>query len=164
MWKVLPSNPNYMVSDEGEIKSLRFKKILHPKLNHDGYLRIQIWKGNSCRFVSLHRLIAEAFLPQAEGATVVNHKNGIKSDNRICNLEWVTQQENIRHAWETGLSKTHKNKNGRRVLQFTRTGEFVREFPSTMEVERVLGIAHGGVTEAIKRNGTAGGFRWKGVV
>lgn len=165
MWKVLPSNPNYAVSDDGQIKSLRRNKILTPKRNHDGYLRIQIWERNACHFVSIHRLIAEAFLPAPkEGATVINHKDGNKANNRVENLEWVTQQENIRHAWETGLAKTHLNRAGMPVRQFTKTGEFIREFPSLMEVQRVLGIAHTNVSYAIKHNGTAGGFRWEGVI
>ena len=162
MWKVLPSNPYYMVSDDGQIKSLRRDKVLSPKRNHDGYLRIQIWKKGSCRFVSLHRLIAEAFLPRPEGVNiVVNHKNGDKTDNRICNLEWVTQQENIAHAWETGLSKSYLNRNGIAVRQLTKAGDFIRDYPSTMEVERALGINHGGISAAIRRKGTAGGFRWE---
>lgn len=51
-----------------------------------------------------HRVIAELFLPKVEGKDYVNHKNGIKDDNRIENLEWCTQQENCIHAFETGLS------------------------------------------------------------
>ena len=165
MWKILPSNPNYMVSDDGQIKSLRRDKILTPKQNHDGYQRIQIWEKNACHFVGLHRLIAEAFLPApGEGATVVNHKDGNKANNRVENLEWVTQQENIRHAWETGLSKQHLNINGRTIRQFTKAGEFIREFPSTMEAERILGISHTNISSAIQRKGTAGGYRWEGVV
>ncbi len=162
MWKVLPSNPHYMVSDDGYIKSLRRDKLLTPKRNHDGYLRIQIWENGTCKFVALHRLIAEAFLPRPAGENiVVNHKNGEKSDNRVSNLEWVTQRENIVHAWENGLSKSHLNRNGLPVRQLTKSGDFVREYPSTMEVERTLGICHGDISAAIRRGGTAGGFRWE---
>ena len=162
MWKVLPSDPNYAVSDDGQIKSLRKNQILTPKNNHDGYLRIQLWNHCQCRFIALHRLIAEAFLPPpAPGATVINHKNGNKADNRASNLEWVTQQENIRHAWQTGLSKSHLNRNGKAVRQLTRAGEFIRDFPSTMEAQRVLGIDHTNISDAIRRNGTAGGYRWE---
>ena len=162
MWKVLPSDPHYAVSDDGQIKSLRKNQVLTPKKNHDGYLRIQLWDHCRCRFVSLHRLIAEAFLPPpAPDAIVINHKNGDKTDNRASNLEWVTQQENIRHAWRTGLSKSHLNRKGKAVRQLTKSGQMIGIFPSMMEAERVLGINHADISSAIQRNGTAGGFRWE---
>lgn len=165
MWLMLPSNQNYAVSNDGQVMSLRKNKILSLKRNHDGYLRVQLWSKNSCKFISVHRLIAEAFLPKPDiEDAVINHKNGDKSDNRVENLEWVTQKENIHHAWLTGLSKSHLNRCGRPVRQLTKQGAFVREYPSTMEVERMLGIPHENISAAIKRQGTAGGFRWEGVV
>lgn len=161
-WKVLPSNSNYAVSDDGQIMSLRANKILSPKHNWDGYLRIQIWGHCSCRFVVVHRLIAEAFLPKPDFENpVINHKNGNKSDNRVENLEWVTQQENIRHAWRTGLSKQRLNQNGKPVRQLTKNGELVAEYPSMKAVERALGIHASHISYATIHHGTANGFRWE---
>ncbi len=69
-------------------------------INNKGY-RVLTFKKKS---YLEHRVIAELFLPKVEGKDYVNHKNGIKDDNRIENLEWCTQQENCTHAFETGLS------------------------------------------------------------
>ena len=161
MWKMLDRNNHYLVSDLGEVYSLRRNKLLSPKLNHDGYLRIQLYDRGSCEFVSIHRLIAETFIPNPNKKPFVNHIDGNKQNNCVKNLEWCTQQENIIHAWKTGLSKGRKNKGGVAVRQLTREGEFIREFPSLMEVERTLGISHVNVSYASRHGGTSGGYKWE---
>lgn len=101
--KEYPLNPNYIVYPDGRIYSKRFRKFLTPKKNWDGYERIQIWKDNKCHMISWHKVVAETFVPHPPECTVVNHKNGIKNDNRAENLEWVTQKENIQHSIRTHL-------------------------------------------------------------
>ena len=112
IWKDLPEyEDKYMVSNQGRVYSKGRKKILTMKNNHDGYLRIQIYAGNNtCRFVSTHRLVALAFIDNPENKPFINHKDGNKANNTVSNLEWVTQKENIIHAWETGLAKSQLNK------------------------------------------------------
>ena len=161
MWRKISRNSNYGVNEAGEIYSFRQNKILSPKRNHDGYLRIQLWNKGQCEFVGIHRLVAEAFIPNPENKPFVNHIDGDKRNNSVSNLEWCTQKENIAHAWETGLSHRRKNTAGMRIAQFTKDGRFLREFPSQMEVERELGINHVNVSYAIRHHGTAGGFRWE---
>lgn len=107
MRKTLRRNPAYSVDDEGNVYNKDGKK-LSPKHNWDGYLRIQLWTHCRNNFVSVHRLIAEEFVPNPNNYPVVNHKNGIKHDNRAENLEWCTQKQNIRHSWDNGLAKGMK--------------------------------------------------------
>lgn len=159
--RILARNPNYGVTEDGKVFSVARNCELSPKRNHDGYLRIQLWEHGKCHFVSIHRLIAETFIPNPDNKPFVNHIDGNKQNNRVENLEWCTQQENIKHAWATGLSKSHKNKNGKPVRQLTLDGELVRIFPSTMEVERVLGISHTNISAASQRGGISCGFRWE---
>lgn len=162
MWVTVKDNENYMVNEIGDVFSKRRNMILTPKRNHDGYLRIHLWSNNKAVFVSIHRLVAKAFIPNPENKPFVNHKDGNKQNNRVENLEWCTQSENIRHAFETGLSKPQVNsKKSKRVKQFDLNGKFIREFPSTMEVERCLNINHTNISYACKHHSTAGGYKWE---
>lgn len=165
-------NPYYEVDEAGNVYSLRSGRKLTPKNNWDGYLRIQLWDQGKCKFVGIHRLIAEAFVPNPDNKPFVNHKNGNKQDNRAENLEWCTQHENIVHAWKTGLSKSHFNHPNQsvKVLQFSYDGQtLIKEWPSQMEVERQLGINHVNVGHSCrcnldvsrKRLSRACGFVWR---
>lgn len=162
MWRVLKRNNNYCVNERGEVLSLRKNKILSPKRNWDGYLRIQLWEHNHCKYISIHRLVAEEFIPNPTNKPFVNHIDGDKTNNSVDNLEWCTQQENIRHAWDTGLSRPHFNsKLSKAVWQCDSSGNKIKMFPSTMEVERQLGIKHSNISYACKHNSTCHGYRWK---
>lgn len=158
-------NKNYAVDRLGNVYSLRKNKRLTPKQNWDGYLRVQLWEHGKCEYVSIHRLIAKAFIPNPENKPFINHKNGVKSDNRVENLEWCTQKENIKHAHKTGLSKKcPKNWKvlSKPVEQWTVDGKYVKTFPSQSEVERELGIPHTGVSACCKgKLKTAGHYVWK---
>ena len=167
IWKDLPEyEDKYMVSDQGNVYSKGRKKILTMKNNHDGYLRIQIYTGNNtCRFVSAHRLVALAFIDNPENKPFINHKNGIKQDNRAENLEWVTQKENIRHAWDTGLSRRKKNgKQSKAVDQFDLDGNYITTHASQMEAQRATGTSHSGISACCLHKPmyySANGFKWE---
>lgn len=158
-------NKNYAVDHQGNVYSLRRNKRLTPKNNWDGYLRVQLWDHQKCRYVSIHRLVAMAFIPNPENKPFINHKNGIKTDNRVENLEWCTQKENIKHALDNGLSKKcPKNWKvlSKPVEQWTVDGKYVKTFPSQMEIERELGISHTNISACCKgKTKTAGHYVWK---
>lgn len=101
-WRVITGHPNYAVSDRGRVRSLRRDKILAPQVMRNGYLRVNLGKGNG-RFV--HRLVCQEFVANPHGKPQVNHLDGDKQNNRAGNLEWVTQSENQLHAVATGLQK-----------------------------------------------------------
>jgi hypothetical protein len=155
----------YQVSNLGNIKSVNKNKILSPKHNHDGYLRIQLWRKQHVIFVGIHRLVSEAFIENPDNKPFVNHINGIKNDNRLENLEWCTQRENINHAWKNGLSKSQINgKHSKAVDQLDLNGNYIKTFASQMEVERQLGIPHTQVSAVClnkKNYNTAGGYKWR---
>lgn len=126
MLKEYPKNNNYLVSENGEIFSKRFNKKLTPKVNWDGYFRIQIWKNNKCKFVSWHRVVAETFIPNPNNLPCVNHKDGNKQNNSVDNLEWCSQSENIKHAWETGLSTKENHSKYGKVAHFDSNGNLIK--------------------------------------
>lgn len=108
-WKDVPGYEGlYKVSTGGNVRSLITNKILKEGLNNRGYLSVKLYKDKSKSTVAIHRLVAKTFKINLENKPDVNHKNGIKTDNRLVNLEWVTEKENIRHAIDTGLMKSKK--------------------------------------------------------
>jgi len=118
-WKIIPSYPYYSASSFGKIKrnagTLRCPKdrILKQMNNPRGYLCVGLLRPNTKqRPLMAHRVIIEAFIGEAPTSKhEVNHLNGIKTDNRIDNLEWATRAENIQHAYDTGLHKHYIGEN-----------------------------------------------------
>ncbi len=92
-------------------------RVLHPRQDGQGYLKVFLHDKNRKRDRKVHQLVAEAFIGVRPTAADVNHKNGIKSDNRAANLEYVTRAENTKHAYDTGLTLGPRGTaNGRSVL------------------------------------------------
>ena len=119
----------YRVSNYGRVKSLKSKtknadNVLSAARGTGGYLFVTLRKSGNQKHFDIHRLVANAFIPNPENFPQVNHKNGIKGDNLTNNLEWVTQSGNIKHAYSMGLMentraalrKKSKTPEGRRQL------------------------------------------------
>lgn len=167
----------YEVSNFGKIRSLdrlvdgrwgvthRKGRILTGGLDKDGYRLFILSKNGLRKTHKLHRLIAVTFIENPYGYSQINHKDGNKQNNRVDNLEWVTPQKNIQHAFTLGLNKSSPlnwSICSKAVLQYTTDGKFIRQFPSMSEVERTLGIKVSRVSACCNgKNKTAGGFIWK---
>lgn len=113
----------YQVSSLGNVKSLSRlvggkpgrggskkinERVLKFGVGKTGYLSVSLRDGSSSKGCYVHRLVAQAFIPNPENKPTVNHKNGIKSDNAAHNLEWSTFSENTQHGYKTGLLKCKK--------------------------------------------------------
>ena len=96
-WKNIPHYMGiYQVSTHGRIKSVKTNRIRRP-FDRNGYLRIDLWKNNTKKNFSVHQLVALTFLNNYNGYKEVNHKNRIKTDNEMSNLEWCTRKQNDTH-------------------------------------------------------------------
>jgi hypothetical protein len=95
---------DYTINTKGQVFSKRKNIFLKTRLDKDGYVMVVLCKSGKKKNISIHRLLAISFIPNPDKKPQVNHVNGIKSDNRLENLEWVTASENIVHSWTTGLS------------------------------------------------------------
>lgn len=117
-------NNKYFITESGEVYSQQgsvpFKnrwgqivarrtelRKMNPAI-HNGYLRVLLVIKKKRHYKSVHRLVAQTFIPNPENKPQVNHINGIKTDNRVENLEWCTISENILHSFRTGLNKADK--------------------------------------------------------
>jgi hypothetical protein len=105
---------SYQVSDNGRVRSLPRKvtrstgaqqsypgMVLNPRPDKDGYLLVTLWKEGARYDRKIHRLVAQVFLNNEQARPEVNHLNGIRSDNRLCNLEWASYSENRLHSYAT---------------------------------------------------------------
>lgn len=117
-WREIPGfESTYEISDIGRIRRKETGLIRKTFYGKDGYLRIILSQNNTAHQKLVHRLLALAFIPNPENKPFINHRNGIKSDLSLKNLEWVSARENIIHASETGLNPPNKGeKNGNSKL------------------------------------------------
>lgn len=116
-WKDINGyNGAYQVSSAGRVRSLNKNygkkrdepKILKPYKNNCGYLRVWLCKNGNGKNKFIHRLVAEAFVANKDNKEIVNHLNGVKSDNNYDNLEWCTRSENQKHAFKIGIQESVK--------------------------------------------------------
>ena len=115
-FKIIAEFPRYVIGDKGTVKNVKTGNVINPRKASNGYLRVGLRLGNvkyeKPKTRSVHRLVAEAFLPKIIGKDYVNHKNLDKIDNNVANLEWCTAKENSQHVFKNNLSyakKCHKN-------------------------------------------------------
>lgn len=110
IWKNIRESKNrYSISNLGRVRNNITGNIIKPVMFRKGYTKVNLKLGNGKEINrQVHRLVAIEFIPNPENKPEVNHKNGIHDDNRVENLEWVTGEENRRHAYETGL-QVHKD-------------------------------------------------------
>lgn len=125
VFKPIKNYENYQISNLGRIKNARTNKFLKYRLNKNGYFLTQLCKDGSRKSISVHRQLAIYFIPNPNNLPEVNHKNGVKTDNRIRNLEWVTHSENILHAFKLGLLN-HRGENNPRSKVTQKEVEIIR--------------------------------------
>jgi DNA-binding transcriptional regulator YiaG len=101
--KVINGFENYLIFRDGRILNRTRKKFLSIKIGKTGYHRVDLYNLGKNKTFNVHRLLAKAFIPNYENKPCVNHIDGIKSNNCIDNLEWVTHKENIQHAFKNNL-------------------------------------------------------------
>lgn len=155
--------PDYYATDNGDIYSRNYNhtgriKKMTPQEDKDGYLRVIIRKNGKKYFKPIHRLVAETFIPNPENKPQINHKNGIRTDNRIENLEFCSAAENIQHAYKTLGRKGPRVK----IVQQIKNGKIIAEFLGTCDAARKLGISRSSISACcIGVNKTGHGFQWK---
>ena len=164
LWKDIPGyEGKYQISDCGNVKSLsrehpcrkcNEERIMKPTIQRNGYLRVMLWKNGARTWYSVHRMVAEAFIPNPENKEQVNHKDGNKRNNNTTNLEWLTPQENVRHSFDVLGRKARTRK-----VRCVETGEV---FDSLKEVTEKMGIDYRHIPCCCNgRREKTGGYHWR---
>lgn len=176
----------YFISNDGDVKSIVANKNLATQVQNSGYKLVHLHHHGKRKAHLVHRLVAIAFIPNADNKPLVNHKDGNKLNNHSSNLEWVTLIENMQHAQVTGLMENKNacaskrmavigkeyaamnkerlltlNKERRRpVIQLSLTGEFIKEWPSVRSIRNSkVAVNVGKVLKGEYKQ--AGGYKWK---
>lgn len=155
----------YEVSNLGRVKSLgngksnnSKERILKPIDNGHGYLRVPLYKDGVNKLYMIHRLVAQVFCENPHGYLEVNHISEDKTDNRACNLEWVTHKYNTNYGTR---NKRVAEKTSKPIFGIDKVSGLIVEFPSSQEASRALGIAQSNITKCCKgKLKSAGGFQW----
>ena len=161
--------PNYSVTDDGRVFNLNYrhtgkKKELKPCICN-GYYRIGLWIGGEPKTYPIHRLVALAFIPNPDNLPAVNHKDEVKTNNMVGNLEWCSIKYNNTYGTRNErIAETHLNRKdlSKPIRQFTKDGVFIKEYPSTKEVERQTGFYHSHISICCKgKRKSAYGYIWR---
>lgn len=148
-WKDIYGYENkYQISNIGRVRSLEYHNakgvrrigILKPSIDGKGYLRCALSKNNILTTFKVHRLVAGHFIPNPSNLPQVNHKNGIKTDNRVENLEWCDNSTNQIHAYKNGLNKSHYAR-FRPVEMFDVQNKIKIQFKSIKDASKMIGVS-----------------------
>lgn len=154
VWRAVPSARAYEVSDHGSVRRASNGRVRSLCVGRSGYMEVALHEKKR----SVHRLVAEAFLPPDTQRSHVNHKDGNKTNNRLDNLEWATPSENGKHAYATGLkSRPYGEKSNRARLTGVAVLEIRRRASageSPMDLATEMGVSPQCVTHVIS------GRRW----
>lgn len=124
----------YSVDKEGNVFGHKRNKIVKQKLNEFGYCTIKLCKENKLYYFMVHRLVAQAFIPNPNNLPQINHKDGDKQNNNVDNLEWCTQSYNMKHAYRLGLEKPK----GIKIYQWSVDGDLINIYDSIREANRFM--------------------------
>lgn len=167
IWQDIPDWSGYQVSNLGRVKSLsRLKNygkvramskeiILKHCVSGSRYCYVNLSNGVSQKIFPVHRLVANAFLVNPENKRTVNHKDGIKTNNRVSNLEWMTHSENHLHAYRNNIRKKPQppmginSKYSKSVVQILSNGDKVK-WDCVSDITRKLGYSQGNISSVCR--------------
>ena len=179
-WRAVPGYEGfYEISNLGRIRNIKKSHILNTYMQKNGYKAIVLCRNKMHKHWLVHRLVAQAFIPNPNNWPVINHINEIKDDNRVGNLEWCTRSYNSRYgnrvkkflehtnfsaSTKNGLARAHKLAL-KPVLQFSLNGEFIKKWDSAHQYAKQFpdrpNMANG-ISKCCRGViGTAYGYKWQ---
>ena len=172
VWRDIPKYEGlYQVSNCGQIRSLdrvvrggyagsyvRKGALKKQSADEEGYLNVCLYKDGKPNMFRVHRLVAEAFIPNPENKPEVNHKDSRTDNNCADNLEWCTRSENMLHAYDKGKATPHSKLSQARSISIEKRSipvkclELNRTFSSMAEAERITGVSIEMIRYSLRNN------------
>lgn len=145
-WKIIKQFPEYEISTYGRVRKIKTQKCLYIKHHSRGYLQVVIQSNDKKHYLYIHRLVAQAFIPNPQSLPFVNHKDEDKQNNHVDNLEWCTCEYNTNYG-------TAPKRNGlahhKKVRQYTKSGQFIKEWDCYQEAEKALNLPSGLISKYV---------------
>lgn len=160
IWKdIVGYEGKYQVSSLGRIKNFKKNTFLKPINHSGGYLNVDLYKNGTSLKKFIHRLVAEAFIPNPNNLPEVNHKDEYKKNNNVNNLEWCSPKYNSNYGTRiTRKAQSTKKK----VLQFDLNGIFIKEWESAVDIQKETGFGKGSIGRCCRNQQyQAYGYIWR---
>lgn len=160
VWKDIPNFKGiYQVSSLGNVKNFKKNKIINGYYDKAGYKRICLYKNGKRYYPFVHRLVAEAFIPNPNNYPSINHKNEIKDDNIISNLEWCTIKYNNNYGTR---NKRIREKKIKKVAQYSLDMKLIKIFDSITEAAKEVNTSTSHICRCCKgKLKITKGYIWK---
>jgi hypothetical protein len=151
IWKKIEGFENYSVSNEGRVKN--DKIFLKLSYNKRGYSQVVLWNKNKNKIQTIHRLVAQAFIPNPDNKPEVNHIDYNKTNNHVSNLEWATKKENEDHALQNGLKVKGEQNGGSKLteIEVIEVRKLFKEGWLKKDLAQKFGITRNSISNIIKR-------------
>jgi hypothetical protein len=160
--KLIKDYPNYSINTNGEVFNIKTNRMVKASMSGSGYMTIKLCNTLGSKTYNLHKLVAQTFLDNINNEKTINHKNGIKIDNTLNNLEWCSYSHNTKEAYKLGLN------NGRpkmKVFQYDLQNNLLNIFESLHDADRKTNIDYRNIYDCIiGKKKSAGGFIWKKMI
>lgn len=172
-WKSIEGYSRYEVSNLGRVRSLDFNhtkktKILKPELLNSGYLAVALWDDTKkVKLLTIHRLVAKAFILNLNNYRCVNHIDENKTNNNASNLEWCTDVYNHNYGTKRrrlSIALTDNPHIIKAVHQIDKQGNIIKEYSSIVRASKATGINKANISKVclgLENRHTAGGYIWR---
>lgn len=172
-WMIIKYNNNYEVSNLGNVRNRKSQKILKPAISNKGYYLVSLSRDCKQHTYTIHKLVMEHFNRCAFDYEVINHKDHNKLNNTLENLEYITQKENVKDAYNNGLCENCRKQAQKNILkasesqkikvnQYDLEGNFIKCWDYIRQIQKELGISNANIVKCCKgERKSTGGYIWK---